>query len=109
MRNQGIYYFNSHNEHETYINSEDYKDPYVCYDQEHIHYNKIIDYSKEYFTIESLENGTIKAYINWYSYTGDGNIYYSFDKSTWTSIFVHNENGQYYTTISKKPITGSTT
>lgn len=98
MRNQGIYYFNSHNEHETYINSEDYKEPYVCYDQEHIHYNNI-DYSKEYFTIEALENGTMKAYINWYSSRGNGNIYYSFNKSTWTSIFEHNENYQYYTNI----------
>ena len=96
MRNQGIYYFNSHNEHETYINGEDYKDPYVCYDQKHIHYNKIIDYSKEYFTIEALESGTMKAYINWYAAIGNGNIYYSFDKSTWTSIFKHNANDQYY-------------
>lgn len=98
MRNQGIYYFNSHNEHETYINSEDYKDPYVCYDQKHIHYNKTIDYSKEYFTIEALEEGTIKAYINYYV-LGQGNIYYSYNKTNWYSIFEHDENGQLYTNI----------
>ena len=100
MRNQGIYYFNSHNEHETYINSEDYNEPYVCYDQEHIHYNKTIDYySKEYFTIEALENGTMKAYINWYSLRGNGNIYYSYNKTDWYTVFEHDENYQCYTNI----------
>ena len=81
MKNQGIYYFNSHNEHETYINSKDYKEPYVCYDREHIHYH---NYALSYLTFIAEEDGTFKLSGNDVNYSLDNGV-------TWTTL-VSNTN-----------------
>ena len=53
--------FDSHSEYSEYTTSENMVKPNVsrCDEEKHVHYNPIPhDYSKDYLTIESLENGT---------------------------------------------------
>ena len=54
--------FDRHAEYEAYKNSQDYLTPNVswCIDRSEVHYAKYVrNYSKEYFTIEALEDGNV--------------------------------------------------
>ena len=82
--------FDRHADYEAYKNGQDYLTPNVswCVDLDEVHFNKYVrDYSKEYFTIEALENGTISF-----------NIWESMGTEYITSISYSTDNGETWTT-----------
>ena len=102
-RKRHIKLFQTHSEYEEFVNSEDYITPNLslCKDNNVLHYEslkieinpnpptededekeEIIDYSKEYFTLEFLEDGQ----ISFRGVVNDGQSYYSFNDSEWTEI-----------------------
>lgn len=58
------------------------KNGYYFYDDD---YNPVIDYSREYFTIESLEDGNVISFYRGNSATSGLTMQYSKDKTNWTS------------------------
>ena len=83
--------FENHAGYEAYKNSQNYLTPNVsyCVDLSEVHYNKYVrrDYSKEYLTIEAIENGTISF-----------NIWKSMGTEYITSISYSTDNGETWTT-----------
>lgn len=62
-----------------------------CVNENEVHYNASIDYSKEYLTFDILSNGTIK----WRTYVGEGyvepaTISYKLNDGEWTNITASN-------------------
>ena len=81
--------FETHSGYETYKNSQDYLTPNVsyCVEQTEVHYAKYVrDYSKEYFTIEALEDGNVYfRYLSFATTTDQRYMEYSKDNGqTWT-------------------------
>ena len=82
--------FENHTGYEAYKNSQDYLTPNVsyCVDRNEVHFNKYVrDYSKEYLTIEAIENGTISF-----------NIWESMGTEYITSISYSTDNGETWAT-----------
>ena len=80
--------FNTHNDYETYMNSQDKALPNVsyCEDNDELHYN-VQNLAEEYFTTIALENGTISF-----------NIYSSIDTDCIVSIDYSVDNGNTWVT-----------
>ena len=83
--------FETHSSYETFINGGGVAKPNVshCVQENEVHYNPFIDYSKDYLTIESLtDDNTISwvTHADTYSFSGDP-ISYSVDSgNTWNTV-----------------------
>ena len=102
--------FETHTDYTTYKNSQDYLTPNVsyCVDRNEVHFEKYVrDYSKEYFTIEALEDGNVYfKYLSFASTTDQRYMEYSKDNGqTWTRTTNVN-NGEVVMTI---PLTAGET
>ena len=79
--------FQRHADYEDFVSGDTMPRPNVshCVSENEVHYNKFIhDYSKDYLTIEALENGTIGFSFNSY---GPGSFEYSVDGGeTWGTL-----------------------
>ncbi len=81
--------FENHSDYTAYVESQDYLTPNVsyCVDLNEVHFNKYVrDYSKEYFTIEALEDGNVYfRYLSFATTTDQRYMEYSKDNGqTWT-------------------------
>ena len=81
--------FENHSDYAAYVESQDYLTPNVsyCVDLNEVHFNKYVrDYSKEYFTIEALEDGNVYfRYLSFATTTDQRYMEYSKDNGqTWT-------------------------
>lgn len=90
--------FDNHSDYENYLNSGDMLLPNVshCVTQDDIHYNPFVDYSTQYFTIESLvDNNDIRIIVNNNGNSSGwiGPVSYSLDDGkTWTE-YQSNQSG----------------
>ena len=73
--------FNTHIEYQAFTKTSDFIKPNVshCIAENHVHYNPIPDYSKEYLTFVAKESGTFKLSRNAVSYSLDNG-------ETWTEL-----------------------
>ena len=90
--------FDNHSDYENYLNSGDMLLPNVshCVTQDDVHYNPFVDYSTQYFTIESLvDNNDIRIIVNNNGNSSGwiGPVSYSLDDGkTWTE-YQSNQSG----------------
>lgn len=77
--------FKTNADYQSYITDKTALKPNVSYvtDDGEVFYSPLVDYSKQYFTIEAVTSGTLKMTFN--VSTGEDNTYYSLDGgSTWS-------------------------
>lgn len=98
MMKRYIRVFDNHSDYENYLNSGDMLLPNVshCVTQDDVHYNPFVDYSTQYFTIESLvDNNDIRIIVNNNGNSSGwiGPVSYSLDDGkTWTE-YQSNQSG----------------
>ena len=66
--------FDTHSEYVAFTQTEDFILPNVshCIDNNEVHYNPILSYREQYFTVEALESGLFNIYLDdTYSYVGN--------------------------------------
>ena len=88
-----LHLFETQLNHDSLYEGDNYKEPWIAYtlDNASVTFNKPHNYSKDYFTIEALEDGEItitipKAIDQNYATS----LSYSKDKSNWTETIVDN-------------------
>ena len=85
---QHLHLFETQLNHDSLYEGDNYKEPWIAYtlDNASVTFNKPHDYSKDYFTIEALEDGNV--YFKYLSFAPTANqryIEYSKDNGkTWT-------------------------
>ena len=88
-----LHLFETQVSHDSLYEGDNYKEPWIAYtlDNASVTFNKPHDYSKDYFTIEALEDGNITITIpDIIDSTYVTYISYSKDKSTWVKTDVNN-------------------